>query len=96
MLAIAPSAFAVSQVAHLGLLFGAARAAWRRQTPGTTILLLLVLACVVQTLVFGVWFEFGERHRDFATPFLLVLGMVGLAKKPAPSKGDVVPVESFA
>lgn len=96
MLAIAPSAFAVSQVAHLGLLLGAARAAWRRQTPGTTILLLLVLACVVQTLVFGVWFEFGERHRDFATPFLLVFGMVGLAKKPAPSKGDVVPVESFA
>lgn len=82
MLTIAPISFAVSQVAHLGLLLGAARAAWRRQTPGTTILLLLVLACVVQTLAFGVWFEFGERHRDFATPFLLLLAVVGFADGP--------------
>ena len=74
---IPPIVFAVSQMAHLGLLAGAARSAWRRQTPGMTLLLLLVLSCVVQTLAFGVWFEFDERHRDFATPFLLLLAAFG-------------------
>ncbi len=84
---IAPIVFAVSQMAHLGLLAGAARSAWRRQTPGMTLLLLLVLACVVQTLAFGVWFEFDERHRDFATPFLLLLAAFGFADARA-SEGE--------
>ncbi|RXD05293.1 glycosyltransferase [Sphingomonas sp. UV9] len=85
---IAPLALAVSQVAHLGLLAGAARSAWRRQTPGTAVMLLLVAACVVQTLVFGVWFEFDERHRDFATPFLLLLATFGFADRRAGPVGE--------
>lgn len=79
--ALAAIAFVVSQIAHFGLLGGAALAARIRRTPGAMLLLLLVLACVLQTLIFGVWFEFGERHRDFATPFLLLLGVFGLAER---------------
>ncbi len=91
--AIAPITFAVSQVVHLGLLFGAARAAFRCRTPGMTVLLLLVLACIAQTLAFGVWFEFGERHRDFATPFLLLLAVVGFERGATSAEGSAVLAE---
>ena len=33
---------------------------------------LVIAACGLQLLLFGVWFEFGERHRKFVTPFLLL------------------------
>ena len=74
---LAGGLFVVSQLAHFALL-GAA--AWRTRIarrPGARMLLLLVLACLMQTLCFGVFFEFGERHRDFATPFLLLLATWG-------------------
>ncbi|WP_093223414.1 glycosyltransferase [Sphingomonas sp. NFR15] len=61
----------VSHLSHAALL---ALAAWRagsRAVPGA--LLLLIAACALQLALFGVWFEFGERHRDFVTPFLLLL-----------------------
>lgn len=61
----------LSYLSHAGLL---ALSAWRatsRAVPGA--LLLLIAACVLQLALFGVWFEFGERHRDFVTPFLLLL-----------------------
>jgi hypothetical protein len=32
----------------------------------------LLWACVAQVMLFGVWFEFSERHRLFLTPFLLL------------------------
>jgi hypothetical protein len=40
--------------------------------------LLLIAACLIQLMFFGVWFEFSERHREFLTPFLLLLvcGMI--------------------
>jgi len=68
---LAASLWPLSHLSHAGLL---ALAAWRavsRAVPGT--LLLLVAACALQLVLFGVWFEFGERHRDFVTPFLLLL-----------------------
>lgn len=70
--------FAVSQVTHLSLLIAAAFRKSVLRIPGSRVLLLLVLACLVQTLFFGAFFEFGERHRQFATPFLLLLAVWGI------------------
>ncbi|WP_242148445.1 glycosyltransferase [Sphingomonas sp. BAUL-RG-20F-R05-02] len=75
----------VSHLAHAALL---ALAAWRtgaRTVP--TALVLLVVACGLQLVLFGVWFEFGERHREFVTPFLLLL----LCWRPAPAVGKPAP-----
>ena len=58
----------LAQLSHLFLLGGAAARAGR--VPFT--LVLLIAACGLQLLLFGVWFEFGERHREFVTPFLLI------------------------
>ena len=55
-----------SQVAMLAT--GAA-SLWRRRMP---VLVWLLLAVVAQLVLFGVWFEFGERHRELLTPFLLL------------------------
>ena len=33
----------------------------------------LLAACIVQVMLFGIWFEFSERHRLFMTPFFLLL-----------------------
>jgi hypothetical protein len=68
--ALSAALFPLSYVAHLSMLGGGAVAAWtgRHRT-----LLLLIAACLIQLLVFGVWFEFSERHREFLTPFLLLL-----------------------
>lgn len=78
-----PAAFAaallpMSHLTHVVLLGASAMAARVRRMAGTGTLLLLIAACGVQLLLFGVWFEFGERHREFVTPFLLLLacGMI--------------------
>ncbi len=78
-----PAAFAaallpLSHLTHVVLLGASAVAVRVRRMPGTGTLLLLIAACGVQLLLFGVWFEFGERHREFVTPFLLLLacGMI--------------------
>ena len=62
----------LSQGAHLLMLGVATIAAWAGRSRAS-VPLLLVAACGLQAMVFGVWFEFGERHREFATPFLLLL-----------------------
>lgn len=72
-LALTALLFPLAQLAHLAMLGGAAWAARARANPALATLLLLALACAIQLLVFGVWFEFSERHREFATPFLLLL-----------------------
>ncbi|WP_051124630.1 glycosyltransferase family 39 protein [Sphingomonas sp. PAMC 26605] len=59
----------LSLSAHLAMLGGAAAKVHGR-LPFT--LVLLIAACGLQLLLFGVWFEFGERHREFVTPFLLL------------------------
>lgn len=71
---LAAMLFPLAQGSHIVLLAtsGAAVRAWR--APGVPILALLVAACLAQLLLFGVWFEYGERHREFMTPFLLLLG----------------------
>jgi hypothetical protein len=66
---LAAALWPVSLLAQLALLGGAATAIGRR-VPFT--LVLLIAACGLQLLLFGVWFEFGERHREFVTPFLLL------------------------
>ena len=78
-----PAAFAaallpMSYLTHVALLVTSAIAVRIRRMPGTPTLLLLIAACGVQLMLFGVWFEFGERHREFVTPFLLLLfcGMI--------------------
>jgi hypothetical protein len=72
--------FLFSYVPHLAMLGGAAVAAAlsRNRT-----LLLLIAACGLQLILFGVWFEFGERHREFVTPFLLLLITMEFTRKRA-------------
>jgi 4-amino-4-deoxy-L-arabinose transferase-like glycosyltransferase len=36
----------------------------------------LLLGCIAASLLFGIWFEFSERHRLFMTPFLLLLAVM--------------------
>ncbi|MDE0879101.1 MAG: glycosyltransferase family 39 protein [Sphingomonas bacterium] len=86
------AAFLTAQIAHLAMLSGGAAAAVvttrMRCEPGTRTLLLLVLACIIQTLCFGDFFQFGERHRDFATPFLLLLALFGMRREPGYSSAE--------
>lgn len=39
----------------------------------------LLWACVAQVMLFGIWFEFSERHRLFMTPFILLVACQLLA-----------------
>ncbi len=62
----------VSHGAQL-LLLGAGAAALRiGRSPALGTVALLLLAGFAQLALFGVWFEFGERHREFMTPLLLL------------------------
>ncbi|HEU4704745.1 MAG TPA: glycosyltransferase, partial [Sphingomicrobium sp.] len=50
-------------------------AAWiRRRTLSSRFL----LAAIANILLFGIWFEFDQRHRYFLTPLLLLVAMSGL------------------
>lgn len=66
--ALAAALWPLGQSAHVALLGGAAWRASRVPFP----LVLLIAACGLQLMLFGVWFEFGERHRELVTPFLLL------------------------
>lgn len=74
----------LAQGAHLALLAAAAFVLGRSQRiPG--MLISLIVAGGLQLLLFGVWFEFGERHREFLTPFLLLTLCIAVAaRKPRP------------
>ena len=65
---LAAALWPLAQISHLALLGGAAARLGR--VPFT--LILLIAGCGLQLLLFGIWFEFGERHREFVTPFLLL------------------------
>ncbi|OYY67824.1 MAG: hypothetical protein B7Y47_15105 [Sphingomonas sp. 28-63-12] len=72
--ALAAMLFPLSFGAHW-LMLGAGAVSLRlRQVPGIWVVTLLVIAGFAQLVLFGVWFEFGERHREFLTPLLLLLG----------------------
>jgi 4-amino-4-deoxy-L-arabinose transferase-like glycosyltransferase len=66
---LAAALWPLSQAAHVALL-GVVAVKLQRHVPFT--LVLLIAACGLQLILFGVWFEFGERHREFVTPFLLL------------------------
>lgn len=70
---LAAALFPLAHGSHVLMLAGSAAALRLRQAPGITVIALLTLAAFLQIGLFGVWFEFGERHRDLATPFLLLL-----------------------
>ena len=72
----------LAQLTHAALLATAAWAA-RRSGRADGVMLALIVACVVQMLGFGLWFEFAERHREFATPFLLLFAIIGLERLPS-------------
>ena len=71
--AIAALCFPLLQGAQLALWGGSVFAARWREDPALRAMLLLVAVGFAQILLVGVWFEFGERHRAFLTPLLLLL-----------------------
>lgn len=75
---LAAALFAWAQFFQVGLLGLAGTALWRREMKW---LAPLLLACLAQVLLLGVWFEFGERHREFLTPFLLLAIAVWLVPR---------------
>lgn len=70
---LAAALFPLAHGSHVLMLGSSALAVRMRQSAGVATVGLLALACVLQLGLFGVWFEFGERHRDLLTPFLLLL-----------------------
>lgn len=65
----------VAALAHLAALWLAMLfVAIRRRDPLTSML----LAGIAHMLLFGIWFEFDERHRYFLTPILLLCAAAGL------------------
>lgn len=70
--ALLAALFPLSYLPHLAMLGSGSVAAIRTRTQA---LVPLLVACGAQLLLFGIWFEFGERHREFVTPFLLLLAM---------------------
>ena len=64
--------FPTAQLTQVLLLGGSAVGVFRLSS-AVRVLLLLLVACLLQLVLFGVWFEFSERHRDFMTPFLLLI-----------------------
>ncbi len=83
--AVTAALLPVSQLAHLLLLGGGAAALLLRRDPRLTALLLAIIA---QLLLFGLWFEFGERHRELLTPFLLL----GIAMTAAALRRRIAPI----
>lgn len=68
----------IAQGAHLLLLALSGVALVLRRYRIPRLLILLLAACVVQLALFGVWFEFGERHREFMLPFLILAVLIAL------------------
>ena len=77
--ALAAMLLPLSHGAHILLLGGGAAALRVGRAPGVSTMVLLILACFAQLALFGVWFEFGERHREFMTPLLLLLGCMAVS-----------------
>ncbi len=85
--------FPLSHGAHVMLLAAGALALRTRRDPAIILSGALLFACVVQLGLFGVWFEFGERHREFMTPFLLIavsLAVARVAAHRAAAQGNTV------
>ncbi|MGC6401686.1 hypothetical protein ACNI3Q_14030 [Sphingomonas sp. FW199] len=78
----------IGSVAHIAVLGGTATALARcwRSIPSQLIWLLAV--GFAHLLLFGLWFEFGERHRDFLMPILFLIA-ASLFSQARP--GEAVP-----
>lgn len=75
--AVTAALLPLAQFAHVSLMIAGAvatRFARRRSIPTA-----LVAAGLAQLVVFGVWFEFDERHREFLTPLLIFAATTGWA-----------------
>ena len=81
--------FPVLQGSLLAVLAGTALLLQRvwRMARGDRLILILI-ACAVQILVFSLPFEFGERHRYFLMPFLFLAVGAGFARRNASRSGD--------
>ena len=44
----------------------------------------LLWAALAQVLLFGIWFEFSERHRLFMAPFILLMAATTLTREQPP------------
>lgn len=84
--AIGRRLFPVAQLSHLMMLCGAALMLWRIHLRNERRFVAIVAACILQVMLFNVWFEFAERHREFLTPLLLLL--IGLLSEAACSQRD--------
>lgn len=73
----------VEALAYLALLAASAAALRRRMTRPPVLLTALILAAFAQMVLFGVWFEFGERHRIFLLPLLLLLAGGWMVRRAA-------------
>jgi hypothetical protein len=51
----------------------------------------LLLACLIQILLFQTWFEFSERHTYFLLPFLMLSAVVGLMMLRPKAGGSGMP-----
>ncbi len=71
----------VSHGVHLLTLAGGAAALRLRRDPAIAALTALLAACVAQLMLFGMWFEFGERHREFLTPFILIAVAIAVPRR---------------
>jgi hypothetical protein len=83
---IGQAMFPVAQMTHLLLLGGSASALWQSQASWRLLIATILAACVAQILLFDIWFEFAERHREFLTPLLLLLlssSVMPTLKRPA-------------
>lgn len=75
-----------AMLAAAGLLSGAAM-----RRPAGRFALILALACLAEVALFGVWFEFSERHRYFLLPFLVLTVASGMAALRAPRRSVETP-----
>ena len=75
---------------HLNVLLAGLAAAILRPR---RLLSLLLFAGLVQILLFGIWLEFSERHRQFLTPLLLLSACTFIVdryfRQPGPNREDV-------
>lgn len=78
----------VEAVAHLMLLGGMALALWRRAGRLPPLVIGLIVIAFAQMALFGVWFEFGERHRVFLLPLILLAAMFALAPRARDAVSD--------
>lgn len=75
----------LAQGAQVLLWGGGAAALGLVRRPALAMIALLIGAGFAQLVLFGAWFEFGERHREFLTPLMLLAICVAMS---APARSE--------